>query len=97
MKVNLDLFQIGIMVGTTTSEYLKEHPVPPEPKQNLELTQRELLVKILDTLETLKKIVEEEADKTDSLKRIAQTEADYKRKMRQDTSGADGRQEKYYH
>ena len=38
------------MVGTTTSEYLKEHPVPPEPKQNLELTQRELLVKNLDIL-----------------------------------------------
>ena len=82
------------MVGTTTSDYLKEHPVE---KHNLELTQRELLVKILDTLESLKKIAEEEADKTDSLKRIAQTEADYKRNMRQDTSGSDDRQEKYYH
>jgi hypothetical protein len=89
------------MVGTTTREYLKEHPEhlteKEQAKQNLELTQRELLVKILDTLESLKKIAEEEADKTDSLKRIAQTEADYKRNMRQDTSGSDDRQEKYYH
>ena len=68
------------MVGTTTSDYLKEHPVE---KHNLELTQRELLVKILDTLE--------------SLKRIAEEEASYKMKQRSDTTIDGNSQSKYYY
>jgi len=69
------------MVGTKTQEYLKEHSEPIVQ----ELTERELLVKILATLE--------------SLEEMAKREENWKQNKRNATplvNGLYGKESKYY-